>query len=137
MLRGADTPDSGLREEASEPNYNRVLCFHIQGWPMAERHHAIAPETSSAPLQIPEEQELLFREILESIERSEVPYAVAGAFALREHTGICRDTKDLDLFLTRPMPWQSWNFFARKVLNVKYVIRYGSSKLIVMDFLLT
>lgn len=102
MLRGADTPDSGLREEASEPNYNRVLCFHIQGWPMAERHHAIAPETSSAPLQIPEEQELLFREILESIERREVPYAVAGAFALREHTGICRDTKDLDLFLTAP-----------------------------------
>ncbi|HEY1679894.1 MAG TPA: nucleotidyltransferase [Candidatus Sulfotelmatobacter sp.] len=91
-----------MREEASEPNYNRVLCFHIQGWPMAERHHAIAPETSSAPLQIPEEQELLFREILESIERREVPYAVAGAFALREHTGICRDTKDLDLFLTAP-----------------------------------
>lgn len=25
---------------------------------------------------------------------------MAGAFALREHTGICRDTKDLDLFLT-------------------------------------
>jgi hypothetical protein len=28
-----------------------------------------------------------------------VPYAVSGAFALREHTGICRNTKDLDLFL--------------------------------------
>ena len=27
-------------------------------------------------------------------------YAVAGAFALQEHTGICRDTKDLDIFLT-------------------------------------
>lgn len=25
---------------------------------------------------------------------------MAGAFALKEHTGICRDTKDLDLFLT-------------------------------------
>jgi len=25
---------------------------------------------------------------------------VAGAFALLEHTGICRDTKDLDVFLT-------------------------------------
>lgn len=30
----------------------------------------------------------------------EVPYAVSGAFALREHTGICRNTKDLDLFLS-------------------------------------
>ena len=28
-----------------------------------------------------------------------VPYAVSGAFALREHTGICRNTKDLDLFV--------------------------------------
>ena len=28
-----------------------------------------------------------------------VPYAISGAFALREHTGICRNTKDLDLFL--------------------------------------
>ena len=27
-------------------------------------------------------------------------YAVAGAFALRQHTGICRFTKDLDVFLT-------------------------------------
>ncbi len=30
----------------------------------------------------------------------EIPYAVSGAFALREHTGICRNTKDLDLFLS-------------------------------------
>ncbi len=28
-----------------------------------------------------------------------VPYVVAGAFALQRHTGIWRDTKDLDLFL--------------------------------------
>ncbi|HEX3822104.1 MAG TPA: nucleotidyltransferase [Candidatus Sulfotelmatobacter sp.] len=45
---------------------------------------------------------LLFREILTFLERRKVPYAVAGAFALRAHTGICRDTKDLDLFLTAP-----------------------------------
>jgi hypothetical protein len=29
-----------------------------------------------------------------------MPYAVSGAFSLRQHTGICRYTKDLDLFLT-------------------------------------
>jgi hypothetical protein len=67
---------------------------------MAERHHTVVPETSSAPLQIPEEQELLFREILSLFERKKLSYAVAGAFALRAHTGIYRDTKDLDLFLT-------------------------------------
>ncbi len=67
---------------------------------MAEPHHTPTPETSSAPLVIPAEQQTLFREILELFERHKLPFAVAGAFALREHTGIYRDTKDLDLFLT-------------------------------------
>jgi hypothetical protein len=38
--------------------------------------------------------------VLTALEREGIPYAVAGAFALLEHTGICRTTKDLDLFLT-------------------------------------
>jgi predicted nucleotidyltransferase len=58
------------------------------------------PETSSGPIQIPEEQQALFREILDLLEKKGVSFVVAGAFALREHTGIFRDTKDLDLFLT-------------------------------------
>ena len=67
---------------------------------MAERQPAIVPETSSQPQVIPERQELLFREILGLLQTKKVPFAVAGAFALRQHTGISRDTKDLDLFLT-------------------------------------
>jgi hypothetical protein len=67
---------------------------------MPERQPASIPETSSAPVKIPEEQQTLFREILTLFEQQHIPYAVAGAFALQEHTGICRDTKDLDLFLT-------------------------------------
>lgn len=43
---------------------------------------------------------MLFREILTTLEDRSVPYAVSGAFALRAHTGICRFTKDLDLFMT-------------------------------------
>ncbi len=58
------------------------------------------PETSSVPPAIPEEQQSLFREVLTLFEQRKLPYAVAGAFALREHIGICRDTKDLDIFLT-------------------------------------
>jgi len=60
----------------------------------------VVQETSSGPIRIPEEQQTLFRETLELLERKGVFFAVAGAFALQEHTGICRDTKDLDLFLT-------------------------------------
>jgi len=67
---------------------------------MAEPQPAVIPETSSAPLDIPPKQRDLFREILSLFEQREVPYAVAGAFALQQHTGIFRDTKDLDLFLT-------------------------------------
>jgi len=67
--------------------------------PEPSQEHAV-PETSSGPVRIPEEQQSLFREILELLEKKSVSFAVAGAFALREHTGICRDTKDLDLFLT-------------------------------------
>ena len=58
------------------------------------------PETSSGALNIPVEQQALFHEVLALLERKNIPYAVAGAFALLEHTGICRDTKDLDVFLT-------------------------------------
>lgn len=67
---------------------------------MGEPLHPVLPETSSEPLRLPKEQHLLFREILTLFEKKKIPFAVAGAFALREHTGICRDTKDLDLFLT-------------------------------------
>jgi len=67
---------------------------------MADPQPSIVSETSSQPLRLPEEQQVLFREILNLLEAREVPYAIAGAFALQEHTGIRRDTKDLDLFLT-------------------------------------
>jgi Nucleotidyl transferase of unknown function (DUF2204) len=52
------------------------------------------------PAEIPEEQASLFREVLTVLEEQRFPYAVSGAFALRQHTGICRFTKDLDLFMT-------------------------------------
>lgn len=38
--------------------------------------------------------------MLRIFEQTGIRYAVAGAYALNVHTGICRDTKDLDLFLT-------------------------------------
>ncbi|HKW76329.1 MAG TPA: hypothetical protein VJN64_12450 [Terriglobales bacterium] len=60
------------------------------------------PVSSSQPPKFPAEQESLFREVLELMEREHVPVIVSGAFALHEHTGIWRDTKDLDLFLPAP-----------------------------------
>lgn len=79
---------------------NRLFGFCIQAASMSNREANSLPETSSEPIKLPEEQQLLFREILELFEQQKLSYAVAGAFALQAHTGICRDTKDLDLFLT-------------------------------------
>lgn len=42
----------------------------------------------------------MFHDVLELLKNSRIPFAVSGAFSLRQHTGICRYTKDLDLFLT-------------------------------------
>ena len=56
--------------------------------------------TSSEPQILTPEQEALYREVLTAMEERKIPYTVSGAFALREYTGICRMTKDLDLFLT-------------------------------------
>ncbi len=44
-------------------------------------------------------QQALFREVLTLMNQRRIPYVVSGAFALQQHTGIWRDTKDLDLFL--------------------------------------
>lgn len=59
------------------------------------------PVTSSVPPEFPEDQKSLFQEVLLAMNEHQVPYAVSGAFALYQHTGIARFTKDLDLFLTR------------------------------------
>lgn len=57
------------------------------------------PVSSSKPPRFAPEQERLFREVLRLLNEKHVPYVVSGAFALQKHTGIWRDTKDLDLFL--------------------------------------
>ena len=40
----------------------------------------------------------MFVEVLSLFKTQRIPFAVSGAFALHQHTGIWRDTKDLDLF---------------------------------------
>ena len=47
---------------------------------------------------IPEEERGIYRRALEALNAASIPYVVAGAYAIYEHTGIYRKTKDLDLF---------------------------------------
>lgn len=55
--------------------------------------------TSSTPQPLPKKKEDLFRDVLILLEEKAIPIAVAGAFALQDHCGIWRNTKDLDIFL--------------------------------------
>jgi hypothetical protein len=55
--------------------------------------------TSATPQELPEKQEALFRDVLMLLKEKGISFAVSGAIALQQHTGICRNTKDLDIFL--------------------------------------
>ena len=66
---------------------------------MPDDHEKSLPVSSSNPPAFCKQQESLFREVIGLLERNHVPFVISGAFALHEHTGIWRDTKDLDLFL--------------------------------------
>lgn len=61
---------------------------------------------------IPGEQREVYRLALETLNAAGVPYVVAGAYAIYEHTGIYRQTKDLDLF-----------FEPKHVLPAAYALR--------------
>ncbi|HEU4457358.1 MAG TPA: hypothetical protein VFR81_30090 [Longimicrobium sp.] len=47
---------------------------------------------------IPEDEREIYKRALGALNAAGVPYIVAGAYAIYEHTGIYRQTKDLDLF---------------------------------------
>lgn len=47
---------------------------------------------------IPEAEREVYRRALEALNAASLPFVVAGAYAIYEHTGIYRKTKDLDLF---------------------------------------
>jgi hypothetical protein len=48
---------------------------------------------------IPEDEREIYKRALRTLNEAGVPYVVAGAYAIYEHTGIYRKTTDLDLFV--------------------------------------
>ncbi|HEV2150186.1 MAG TPA: hypothetical protein VGR37_22500 [Longimicrobiaceae bacterium] len=48
---------------------------------------------------IPEAEREIYKRALRTLNEAGVPYVVAGAYAIYEHTGIYRKTTDLDLFV--------------------------------------
>lgn len=48
---------------------------------------------------IPEEERVVYRLALKTLNQAGIPYVVAGLYAIHHYTGIYRQTKDLDLLL--------------------------------------
>jgi hypothetical protein len=48
---------------------------------------------------VPEAERELYKEALAALNAAGIAYVVAGAYAIYEHTGIYRETKDLDIFV--------------------------------------
>ncbi len=63
-------------------------------------HASALPVTSSFEPEFEEAQRQFYQEVLTLLNQQQIPYTVSGAFALQQHTGIWRVTKDLDVFLT-------------------------------------
>ena len=68
----------------------------------ARRPRRLTPEERKSlthgDFWIPDEERGVYKRALEALNAAEVKYVVAGAYAIYEHTGIYRKTKDLDLF---------------------------------------
>ncbi len=58
------------------------------------------PVTSSFEPDFDQAQRGFYQQVLQLLNEHGIPYAVSGAFALQQHTGIWRVTKDLDVFVT-------------------------------------
>lgn len=60
---------------------------------------AVLPVSSSSPPEFVPEACACYRGAIECLRQAQIPFAIAGAFALHKHTGIWRNTKDLDFVL--------------------------------------
>jgi hypothetical protein len=71
----------------------------VHGW----RPRRLSPEerksVTHGDFWIPEEEREVYRRALQALNDAAVPYVVAGAYAIYEHTGIYRQTKDLDVLV--------------------------------------
>lgn len=72
---------------------------HVHG----RRPRRLSPEERKSlthgDFWIPEEAREVYRRALQALNEAAIPYVIAGAYAIYEHTGIYRQTKDLDLFV--------------------------------------
>jgi hypothetical protein len=65
---------------------------------MAELSGEEQRSVTHAEFWIPEDERIVYKEVLGILNEAGVPFVVSGLYAIYEYTGIYRKTKDLDLF---------------------------------------
>jgi hypothetical protein len=82
-----------LQVAADEVNVANLKASHPRRLTPEERK-----SLTHGDFWIPAEERAIYKRALEALTAAEIPFVVAGAYAIYEHTGIYRTTKDLDLF---------------------------------------
>jgi hypothetical protein len=90
-------PSSGIQiEEAmSEPGRERPRDRPALADLTAQEQRSV----THGDFWIPESEREVYKRALSALNAAGIPYVVAGAYAIHAHTGIYRETKDLDLFV--------------------------------------
>jgi hypothetical protein len=73
---------------------NGTRASRMQNLTKEERH-----SVTHGDFWVPEKEREVYKVALRVLNESGIPYVVAGAYAIYEHTGIYRETKDLDVFI--------------------------------------
>lgn len=78
----------------TDENGNDALASRMRNLTKEERH-----SVTHGDFWVPEKEREVYKLALRTLNEAGLPYVVAGAYAIYEHTGIYRDTKDLDVFI--------------------------------------
>src|SRR5207245_494609 len=97
---GPATPEAALSMSKIRTG-RHVLCFTLFpasrcGSPR-EAQEANMPACPTPAEMLDPRSRAFYRRVMETLDRSDVPFLVGGAFALAQYTGIIRVTKDFDI----------------------------------------
>lgn len=77
-----------------------------------------------------------YRETLELLNGSQIPYLVGGAFAMAAYAGVRRDTKDLDVFVLPEDAPRVVEVFARAGFDARLIATHWLAKVTREDYVL-
>lgn len=74
-----------------------------------------------------------YRDVCRALSDAGFPYLIGGAYAMRRYAGVRRDTKDLDLFLSRPLAGRAIRVLTARGFEAKMVAPHWLGKVLAED----